>query len=101
MTRASPSFDGLASIRRPTATTVSAASTKAPGWSPAASRAFSPARRSAARRGVSPFNGVSSMSRGSIASGVTPAWASNSWRRGLALARTSGGRGAETLTGPV
>src|SRR3569833_1951568 len=54
------------------------------------------ARRSARRRGVSFFRGVSSISAGSMRSGVIPTWRSNSDRRGLALASTRSGRPTRT-----
>src|SRR5258708_6621758 len=79
-------------MRRPTATTVSAARMKAgsPFHSLPTLRAFSAASRWAWMRGNSPLRTVSSMAAGSTASGVMPAHAKNAMRRGLSLAKTSG-----------
>ena len=52
--RSVASSSTLGRIRRPTATTVSAASTSASGWRAATASAFSRARRSAWSRGSSP-----------------------------------------------
>src|SRR3990170_2363310 len=78
----------LGRIRRPTATTVSAARTRASGSRNAIASAFSIARRSAWTRGNSPLGTLSSTSAGVTASGTTPIRARRSIRRGLAEAST-------------
>ena len=103
--RASASSPALGRTRRPTATTVSAARTKASGRRAATNCALAWARRRANSRGVSSFNGASSSSAGSTASGTRPIWARRSSRRGLALARIRGaeargdGRGTLSVDG--
>src|SRR6185312_7977742 len=77
-------------MRRPQATTVSAASTSAPGSCFPTAAAFSIAVRSAYSRGNSCFSGVSSTSAATMRAGTIPACASSAARLGLALARTSG-----------
>src|SRR5690606_27730513 len=71
-----------------TPTTVSAASTSSSRAGAAAS-ALPRARRSAVWRGNSPRTGISLISVGRTPSGLTPACASRSSRRGLAEARIS------------
>src|SRR4051812_14801002 len=82
-------------MRRPQATTVSAASIRAgsPCHLSAAARAFASARRSAWTRGTSPLRTVSSKCVGRTASGTIPACTSNALRRGLSLASTSASGG--------
>jgi hypothetical protein len=75
-------------MRRPTATTVSAASTKQSVSVTVC--AFSAASRCATARGVSSRCGVSSMSGLVTRSGVMPICARSASRLGLAEARTSG-----------
>src|SRR3954466_6727921 len=87
--RSVSSSSTLGRIRRPTATTVSAASTSASGSFAATAWAFSRASRSACSRGSSPLGTLLSTSAGTIALGVTPMRASRSRRRGLAEARIS------------
>src|SRR6185437_12438378 len=84
-------------MRRPQATTVSAASTKASEWRAATARAFAAARRLACGAGSSARRGVSSRSAGSTRSGARPIWRRRSSRRGEAEARTS--RGGNTPGG--
>src|ERR1700733_3580851 len=88
-------------IRRPSATTVSAANMKAglPLHSLWTLRAFSAASRTAWARGSSAFLALSSIAAGNTASGTMPAWASRARRRGLSLANTSGALiSAETIS---
>src|SRR5688500_1240189 len=86
--RSVASSSAFGKIRRPTATTVSAASTSAPGSFAATASAFSRAKRSAWTRGSSPLGTLSSTSAGITASGTTPMRARRSRRRGLAEAST-------------
>src|SRR4051794_26312408 len=85
-------------MRRPTATTVSAAMMKAPrssssSWTDfSAASALARASRLAQARGSSPRFGVSSTSAGRSASGSMPAWLSRPRRRGEPEARTNLGR---------
>src|SRR3954469_5005407 len=85
-------------MRRPTATTVSAARMKEPRSSSSswidfsAASALARASRLAQARGNSPRRGVSSTSAGRSASGSMPAWLSNDRRRGEPEARTNLGR---------
>src|SRR4051812_32276791 len=85
-------------MRRPTATTVSAARMKAPRNSSSswidfsAASALARASRLAQARGNSPRFGVSSTSDGRSASGSMPAWLSRLSRRGEPEARTNLGR---------
>src|SRR6185312_1734868 len=90
--RTSASLSALGRMRRPQATTVSAASTNASVRSAATLRAFAAARRSAWTRGNSFLSGDSSMAAARISAGTTPAWASSPLRRGLSLASTRSGR---------
>src|ERR1700678_3353734 len=79
-------------MRRPHATTVSAARMNAARpWRAWAARAFSWANLSACRRGNSPFFSRSSIAAGMTWAGTMPACASKASRRGLSLARTSSG----------
>src|SRR6185312_9997761 len=95
---ASSIVSALGRMRRPTATTVSAASTSALAPIPAAAAfsraasALAAARRTARRRGSSPFSGVSSRCAGIKCSGSMPIWLSSASRRGEAEARISSGR---------
>src|SRR5690606_19210378 len=90
----------LGRMRRPTATTRSAASTRASAPKPAvralcwAVIALRSARRCASLRGNSPFSGVSSTWAGTRCSGSMPIWFSSASRRGEAEARISSGRPA-------
>src|SRR4051794_39299352 len=86
--RISAAVSALGRIRRPAATTVSAASTRWPGKCTA--RALPRAIRTAYSRGDSSRAGVSSMSGETIWSGVTPICCSSINRRGLDEARTRG-----------
>src|SRR5271165_2490394 len=85
-------------MRRPTATTVSAARVRqgersgALAASAADASAFSAASLWTRRRGVSPRRGVSSIADGRTESGSTPIWASRARRRGEPDASTSRGR---------
>src|SRR4029077_6538200 len=85
-------------MRRPTATTVSAARMNAPLSSSSArtiasaTSAFLRASRVEQARGNSPRFGVSSMSAGRNASGSMPAWLTSASRRGEPKARTNFGR---------
>src|ERR1700744_3763039 len=79
-------------MRRPQATTVSAARTSV-SFGAEKARAFSDARRSAYSRGSSALRGVSSIAAGTTASGTIPACASSARRRGLSLASTKRGAG--------
>src|SRR5690554_1619770 len=94
----------LGRTRRPTATTVSAASTSAPLPKPAeralcwAVNALRSARRAASLRGNSPFSGVSSTWAGTRCSGSMPIWLSRASRRGEAEARIRSGRLAISRT---
>src|SRR5579863_671042 len=78
-------------MRRPIATTVSAARMKAglPFHSASTLRAFSAASLTAWGRGNSAFLTLSSIVAGTMASGTMPAWANSARRRGLSLASTS------------
>ena len=79
----------LGRIRRPTATTVSAASTSASRMPRGDRRGLLVGQAQAhGRAAVRPVGTLSSMSAGSTASGATPMRASRSRRRGLAEART-------------
>src|SRR5579875_38320 len=78
-------------MRRPQATTVSAARTSAPGWRGATARAFASASRSTWSEGISPGYGLSSISAGSMRSGSIPIWRSSARRRGDAEASTNSG----------
>src|SRR5262245_22544747 len=95
---ASCSSSALPSTRRPTATTVSAASTKAfsysfsPRISFLAASALARASRFTICRGTSPLVTLSSIVVGRSASGVMPACSSRASRRGEAEASTSFGR---------
>src|ERR1700688_4602380 len=95
---ASSSSSALGRMRRPTATTVSAARTKAPRSSSARLMASSATfalvrdRRVASARGTSPFLGTSSTSAGCSESGSIPAWLMRESRRGEPDASTSLGR---------
>src|SRR5262245_33947044 len=95
---ASCSSSALPSTRRPTATTVSAASTKAfsysfsPRISFLAASALARASRFTICRGTSPLVTLSSIVVGRSASGVMPACSSSASRRGEAEASTSFGR---------
>src|SRR6478752_1726341 len=81
-------------MRRPQATTVSAARMTAgsPCHCPAAVRAFASARRIAWTRGPSRLRTDSSTCVGRTASGTIPACARSALRRGLSLASTSASR---------
>jgi hypothetical protein len=77
-------------MRRPRATTVSAASTKVSGRQAATASALARAKRRAWSRGSSPLSGVSSRFAGSRSAGVMPIWDNSAKRRGEAEARTNG-----------
>ena len=91
--RAVATSAALGSIRRPQATTVSAARTKQrpSGRRAAIALVLAAARRLAWARGSSRGDGVSSTSGASIALGSTPIWRSSASRRGEDEARISGG----------
>src|SRR5262245_60512863 len=78
-------------MRRPQATTVSAARTSLPEWRDATASALARARRAACWAGVSSLSGFSSRWAGSTASGTMPIWRSRSSRLGDADARIRGG----------
>src|SRR6185437_5598449 len=86
--RAVAASSALGRMRRPQATTVSAPSTKAPGWRRAMARALAAARRRACCAGSSFFSGVSSSAAASTRSGASATWRSSARRRGDAEART-------------
>ena len=85
--KAASSSAGLPNTRRPTATTVSAASTNASGASTAC--AFARASRAAICRGVSSASAASTMPDDTTRSGSTPTCRSSARRLGLSDANTS------------
>src|SRR6266481_303388 len=92
--RAVAASSALGRMRRPQATTVSAPSTKAPGWRVATARALAAARRIACCAGSSSLSGVSSSAAGSMSSGSSATCRNSSRRRGDAEARTRRWEGA-------
>src|SRR6266851_4372222 len=88
--RAVAASSALGRMRRPQATTVSAPSTKAPGWRAATARALAAASRVACCAGSSPLSAVSLSSAGSTRSGSRATWRNRSRRRGEDEARTRG-----------
>src|SRR5437764_516990 len=81
-------------MRRPQATTVSAARMNASRWRGRTARAFASASRTTWLAGNSRGRGVSSISAASTWSGTMPIWRSNSSRRGEAEASTRIGMAA-------